>query len=52
MPVLLTPDHYARWLSGSPQDAKALCAAWQGEIRIDRTDQPWVKGAAVQRDLL
>lgn len=52
MPVLLTPDNHARWLSGSPRDAKALCAAWQGEIRIDRTDQPWVKGAAVQRDLL
>ena len=52
MPVLLAPGDYTRWLSGSPQEAKALCTAWQGDIRIDRTDQPWVKGAAVQKDLL
>lgn len=52
MPVLLRPDDYERWVSASPEDAKSLCKAWDGDLRIDRTDQPWVKGSAVQKDLL
>lgn len=52
MPVLLRPGDYDRWVSASPEEAKSLCTAWTGELSIDRTDQPWVKGAAVQRDLL
>lgn len=52
MPVLLAPENYAGWLSGSPEDAKALCQPWGGDISIDRTDQPWVRGAASQRNLL
>ena len=52
MPVLLRPEDYEGWVSGSPEDAKALCAAWNGDLKIDRTDQPWVRGAASQRSLL
>lgn len=52
MPVLLAPEDQAAWLGGSPQDALALCRAWPGEIEIDRTDQPWAKGAAHQPGLL
>ena len=52
MPVLLRPEDYAGWVSGSPEDAKALCVRWAGDLKIDRTDQPWVRGSAVQKDLL
>ena len=52
MPVILAREDYAMWTAGSPDDARALCVPWQGKIAIDRTDQPWTKGAAVQKNLL
>ena len=52
MPVLLRPEDYEGWVSGSPEEATSLCKAWPGEIIIDRTDQPWTRGSAVQKDLL
>lgn len=52
MPVLLSPENYEAWVSASPEEAKSLCVPWSGEIAIDRTDQPWVKGAASQKTLL
>ena len=52
MPVLLRREDYEGWVSGSPEDARALCKAWAGELTIDRTDQPWVKGSASQKNLL
>lgn len=52
MPVLLRPEDYEGWVSGSPEDAKALCVAWEGDLNIDQTDQPWVRGAASQQSLL
>jgi putative SOS response-associated peptidase YedK len=52
MPVLLAPGDCARWVSGSPEEARALCQPWGGDLTIDRTDQPWVRGGAGQRDLL
>ena len=52
MPVLLRPEDYQGWVSGSPEEAKALCTAWTGDLTIDHTDQPWTRGAAVQKGLL
>ncbi|UYV14352.1 SOS response-associated peptidase [Porphyrobacter sp. ULC335] len=52
MPVLLALDDYSRWVSGSPDEAKSLCKPWNGAVMIDRTDDPWVKGAASQKGLL
>lgn len=52
MPVLLAPQDYEGWVSGSPEDAKALCVPWPGDIEIDRTDQPWSGGTASQKSLL
>lgn len=52
MPVLLDPANYERWVSGTPDEAKALCVPWSGDLDIDRTDQAWVKGAASQKKLL
>lgn len=52
MPVVLRAEDYAGWLSGAPDDARALCTPWAGELTINRTDQPWVKGKATQKSLL
>jgi putative SOS response-associated peptidase YedK len=51
MPVLLAPDDQARWTDGSPAAALDLCRGWAGPLAIDRTDQPWAKGAAHQPGL-
>lgn len=51
MPVLLAPDDYAGWLGGAPDEALALCRGWEGPLAIERTDQPWAKGAASQASL-
>lgn len=46
MPVLLGPQDYAGWLSGSPSDAESLCTAWTGDLKIERTDEAWTRGSA------
>lgn len=43
MPVILKPDDYARWQEAKPDEAKALCVAYDGEIIVDRTNEPWAK---------
>lgn len=52
MPVLITPDNHARWLGAPADEALALCQPWAGALTIDRTEQPWAKGAAAQPGLL
>ncbi len=42
MPVLLRPADYEGWVSGSPEEARALCKPWAGDLNIDHTDQPWI----------
>lgn len=51
MPVLLAREDWAVWTQGTPDEAMGLCAAWPGEVVIDRTAQPWA-GGAVQAGLL
>lgn len=41
MPVILSPEDYAGWTDGSPDDARALCRPWSGELSLDRTGDPW-----------
>lgn len=45
MPVLLHTDDYPVWLAGEPDAALELCGAWGGDLSIDRTDEPWSRGA-------
>ena len=52
MPVLLAQSDYATWAEGGVDDARALCQPWDGAIALDRTDQPWSRGSAVQQSLL
>lgn len=51
MPVLLSVEDYEGWVSGSPEEAKALCRAWSGDLIIDQTDESWTRGAASQKSL-
>ncbi|MEL6531146.1 MAG: SOS response-associated peptidase family protein [Pseudomonadota bacterium] len=51
MPVLLRPENYEGWISGSPEEARNLCKAWDSDLIVDRTDQPWTRGAASQANL-
>jgi putative SOS response-associated peptidase YedK len=52
MPVLIAPEDHARWLSAPADEALMLCRPWEGTLTIDRTTQPWAKGAASQPGLL
>ena len=52
MPVILAPEEYETWTGGAPDAARDLCRAWHGELRIDRTNQPWSRGGGQQASLL
>ncbi|MBX7540955.1 SOS response-associated peptidase [Qipengyuania sphaerica] len=41
MPVLLRKDDWATWTDAAPEDARALCRPWEGELVLDRTKVPW-----------
>ena len=41
MPVLLSDAHWATWTNGTPREARKLCAAWSGELALDRTNERW-----------
>tara|TARA_R110002072_G_scaffold38314_19_gene111020 strand:+ start:13310 stop:13933 length:624 start_codon:yes stop_codon:yes gene_type:complete len=41
MPVVLAPEDHGVWTAGTPDEAKALCSAWRGDLAIDRTGEPW-----------
>ena len=41
MPVLLRREDFPVWTGGAPEEAKALCKAWEGELTIDATKEPW-----------
>jgi putative SOS response-associated peptidase YedK len=51
MPVLLSPQDQAVWTDGGAGDALTLCRGWQGPLAVERTSQPWAKGAISQPDL-
>lgn len=46
MPVVLAGEDRARWLDAPPDEALTLCRARQGPLAINRTPEPWAKGAA------
>ena len=43
MPVILRPETYETWTSGSTQDARSLCVPYDAELSIDRTSDKWVR---------
>ena len=54
MPVLLANEDCAQWTQGRPEEARALCVPFPGEIALERTTQSWSKPAPepVQKSLL
>ena len=41
MPVLLSKRDMSVWTDGTPEEARALCVPWQGDLALDRTQVPW-----------
>lgn len=41
MPVILSPDDWSRYLSGTTKEAMALCRPYAGAMTVNRTDTPW-----------
>ena len=52
MPVIIARQDYGVWTGEDVEAARALCHPWNSAISLDRTDQPWARGAASQRSLL
>ena len=46
MPLILSHAAQRYWLDGSPEDALALCATWDGDLTVERTEQRWAGGGA------
>lgn len=42
MPVILATESIGCWLTGTPEEALALCRPWTAPITIERTAEPWV----------
>ncbi len=43
MPVLLGGDGYADWLKGDADTAFEMCRPFEGNLLVERTDEPWVR---------
>ena len=43
MPVILPPEAWPAWLEGTPHEAFDLCRPFDGELSVDRTEDPWVR---------
>ena len=41
MPVLISAEDHARWLTAPADEALTLCQPWAGPLTIDRSVQPW-----------
>lgn len=52
MPVLLKPEDYGGWVSGTPDHALEMCRAFEGTLHIDQTSESWTRGKGSQQSLL
>ena len=52
MPVVLQRGDWERWVSGSPEEAFALCQTCPRELKVDRTNRPWVEKGSTLAPLL
>ncbi|AKM06133.1 SOS response-associated peptidase [Pelagerythrobacter marensis] len=41
MPVILRADDYDRWQRAAPDEARALCVSYGGNVAIERTADKW-----------
>lgn len=47
MPVILAPDSWEQWTSGSIDHALDLCQTWRGPLLADHTGDRWVDGKPI-----
>lgn len=47
MPVILAPDNWAAWITGSLDHALDLCQTWRGPLQADHTGDRWVGGKPI-----
>lgn len=47
MPVILTPDNWATWTTGSIDHALDLCQTWRGPLLADHTGDRWIDGKSI-----
>ncbi len=45
MPVLLRPEDYPAWLTGTAHEAFDLCRAWKADLIIDQTEEGWTRSS-------
>lgn len=43
MPTILRKEDWEQWTEGSPEEAFGLCRVWEGELMVDRTNDPWAR---------
>lgn len=48
MPVILAPEHYRRWLAGSPDEALELCKPFDETLCVERSSEAWTTGVSVK----
>jgi putative SOS response-associated peptidase YedK len=49
MPLILSHAAQKYWVEGSPDEALALCATWEDALTVDKTEERWAGGAAVEQ---
>ncbi len=47
MPVILAPENWAAWITGSLDQALDLCQTWRGPLQADHTGDRWVDGKPI-----
>lgn len=47
MPVILAPEDWATWITGSLDHALDLCQTWRGPLQADHTGDRWVDGKPI-----
>ena len=52
MPVILNEEDHRAWISGTLEDALALCHPFEGELAIERSGEPWSGAPRAQPKLL
>lgn len=45
MPVILAPEQWDSWLSGTADEALGMCTTWGDELLVERTEERWAGGA-------
>ena len=51
MPVILAKDGWSEWLAADTDTVKALCQSWRGQLRVDQTEEVWMRQTHIREML-